>query len=66
MHFAQGGQVGAGAAGGMSIDYGRLAAALSAQRPLANHVTIQPHDYNDFQRQEQRIRVAGAGNGWGT
>jgi TP901 family phage tail tape measure protein len=65
MHFAQGGQVGSGAGGGMSIDYGKLAAALSAQRPLANHVTIQPHDYKDFERQEQRIRVAGAGNGWG-
>jgi TP901 family phage tail tape measure protein len=63
MHFAQGGFVGGGG-GGASIDMGALAALLSQQRPLANHVTVQPHDYNEFRREESRLRTAGATDGW--
>jgi TP901 family phage tail tape measure protein len=64
MHFAQGGYVG-GSAPAARIDMGALVAALSQMRPIADHITLQPHNYNEFLREGKQLRVAGAGNGWG-
>jgi TP901 family phage tail tape measure protein len=66
MRFAGGGFVG-GSSGGVTAGdlTGLVSAVAQSTRPLANHVTLQPHDYKDFQRQEQRIRIAGASDGLG-
>lgn len=38
--------------GGVEIDYGRLTRALLAARPIYGDVHMQPHDYNEFRRQQ--------------
>jgi hypothetical protein len=62
MRFASGGFVGASSSGG-SDNSALIAALVAQQRPLANVVNLQPHDYNDFTRQESRIRIAAGANG---
>jgi len=62
--YANGGYVRAAAAApivttsGVGIDYDRLAGAVLAARPLYGHVTMMPHDYNEFQRQMQADQQA--------
>jgi TP901 family phage tail tape measure protein len=65
MRLASGGMVGRSSApsvtvnaGGMSLDYARLASELSRVRPMYGDVHIKPHDYNDFQRQLRQDRQA--------
>ncbi len=62
MRFASGGFVGASSSGG-SDNSALIAALVAQQRPLANVVNLQPHNYNDFTRQESRIRIAAGANG---
>lgn len=45
-----------GTTGGGEIDYDRLASTLSAARPLVGTQIVQPHNYNEFRRQEDKNR----------
>jgi hypothetical protein len=44
--------------GGVSIDYDRLAGAMSRVAPLYGQVNMQPHNYGEFQRQMLQDRQA--------
>lgn len=69
--YANGGTVGVdprlhpvAAPPGLAIDYGRLAAAVAQFRPLYGPVTIQPHDYSEFQREMETDRRRAAIGGF--
>lgn len=64
MRFAHGGFVGDGASG-PAVDINALANLVAQARPLANQMTVMPHDYNEFRRQESQIRRGGTQDGWG-
>lgn len=64
MHFAQGGYVGGGAVGPSLAELtAAFMAAASQLRPLAGQMTVQPHNYNEFLRQESQMRRAASGDG---
>ena len=43
-------------AGALPIDYDRLTAALAAVRPMYGDIFMQPHDYNQFRREQAEDR----------
>lgn len=63
--YAFGGGTGlpATAAGGLSQgDVDRIVRGLATIRPLANQMTVQPHNYNEFRDEEEKMRrLAGIG-----
>lgn len=49
----------------VAIDYDRLAAAMERARPLYGDVYMQPHDYNEFRREQDEDRRRMARGGFG-
>jgi hypothetical protein len=56
---------GSGGSHSGGIDYDRLASVVLAARPLYGDVYNQPHDYNEFKRQQQADMQASAMGGFG-